>query len=131
MSKKPLVIISLVILAGLVLLVFQNSQKSSQLKQRINTAQNSAQTSQGFALAVDIRGYAFKPDVIKVKKGTTITWTNKDPTKHTVSSEEGNYLDSQLINKGQTYQKTFDTVGTYKYHCKPHPDMIAVVIVVD
>jgi plastocyanin len=33
------------------------------------------------------------------------------------------------INAGQTYSHTFNTLGTYNYHCSPHPGMKAKVIV--
>lgn len=64
-----------------------------------------------------------------VSVGTTITWTNKEKTTHTVTSDSGGILNSDDINKGQTFSYTFTTAGTYKYHCKYHYNMIGTIIV--
>lgn len=70
---------------------------------------------------------------IKVKKGTTVTWVNKDTAKHDVTpvNETDEFEASKLFGKGETYQVTFNTVGTYEYYCSPHPYMKGVVEVVE
>lgn len=83
---------------------------------------------------VTVQDFAFKPSSITVKKGTTITWTNQDDAHHTVTADAGSPEggpSSQLLAKGQTYSLTFNTVGTYKYHCEPHPYMHGTVIVTE
>lgn len=83
--------------------------------------------------AVTIKDYAFKPAKITVKKGTTITWTNQDDSRHDITpdKESGNFVASELLSQGNGYSFTFNTVGTYTYHCSPHPYMKATVEVTD
>lgn len=70
---------------------------------------------------------------IKVKKGTTVTWTNEDTAKHDVTpvNETDDFKTSELFGKGETYSVTFNTVGSYAYYCSPHPYMKGVVEVTE
>lgn len=80
--------------------------------------------------AVEIKDYAYSPAIIKVKVGTTVTWTNKDVVEHTVSIKDGaEGPDSELLGKAETYSYTFTRAGTFDYYCKPHPNMLGSVIV--
>lgn len=81
--------------------------------------------------SVTISDFAFSPATLTVKKGTTVTWTNKDSVAHTVTSDTGNMLDSPLFSAGETFSFTFNEVGTFSYHCTPHPQMKGTVIVTD
>src|SRR5919197_3351347 len=77
----------------------------------------------------------YNPSPLKVKAGTTVTWTNNDSTLHTVSSglpeqgAVGTLFDSSLIAPGKTYTHTFDKPGTFDYSCTLHPFMHGQVIV--
>jgi plastocyanin len=75
-----------------------------------------------------IEGMAFNPSTITISAGTTIKWTNKDNVAHTVTSDNG-LFESGNINNSGTFSQTFTTVGTFPYHCTPHPSMTATVIV--
>jgi plastocyanin len=75
-----------------------------------------------------IQGMAFDPSTITITTGTTITWTNKDAIGHSVTSDTG-IFDSGIINAAGTFSYTFDTAGTFTYHCKIHSTMTASVIV--
>ncbi len=81
-------------------------------------------------VSVAIKDYKFSPTPLKVKKGTKVTWTNEDVAKHTVTGDTGTW-ESKLLAQGETYSHTFDTVGTFPYHCAPHPYMKAAVEVVE
>ena len=72
---------------------------------------------------VRMEDFAFSPANIVVDAGTTVTWTNDDSVGHTVTSDDGDELDSPLIGQGDTYRQTFETPGEYSYHCTPHPNM--------
>ncbi len=79
--------------------------------------------------AVVIQNYMFSPMAIKVKVGTTVTWTNKDSVDHTVTADK-NSTDapsSMDIAQGKSYSFTFKKAGTYTYHCFPHPYMHGTV----
>lgn len=82
------------------------------------------------ANAVTIQDYAYGPAKLVVKKGTTVTWTNKDVAKHTVTGKNGGPK-SELFGQNETYSYTFDTVGTFDYFCEPHPYMKASVQVTE
>ena len=78
---------------------------------------------------VRLEDFAFSPANIVVDVGTTVTWTNEDNARHTVTSDDGDELDSALFGRGETYSHTFDTPGEYAYHCEPHPNMRGLVTV--
>ena len=95
------------------------------------TADNSASSSQS-TNSVSISNFTFSPASITVKKGTKVTWTNNDSTTHTVTetdSQKG--PDSGSMSRGATYSFTFDTAGTYHYHCNIHPQMTGTVTVTE
>ncbi len=80
---------------------------------------------------VNIQGFAFNPSSITVSAGTTITWTNKDSTTHTVTSTGGPAsFDSGNLTQGQTFQYTFTQTGTYTYRCDRHPTTMTGTVVV-
>jgi amicyanin len=78
--------------------------------------------------AVAIKNFAFSPATLKVKVGTTVTWTNQDTDAHTVTSAgSGGPLRSAALNTHATYSFTFTKPGTYSYLCTIHPFMTATV----
>ena len=79
--------------------------------------------------AVVMKGFAFNPAELTVKKGTTVTWTNMDSAPHTVTSDSGSELSSATLSNGQSYSHTFTEAGTFAYHCGVHPTMKAKVVV--
>ena len=81
------------------------------------------------ANAVNISGFAFSPASISIKAGVKLTWTNKDGTTHTVTSDNGAFTSSGDLATGDTYEFTFMTAGTYHYHCAIHPAMKGTVTV--
>lgn len=85
-----------------------------------DTAQQTLTTS---AVSVEIKSFAFVPDTVTVPRGTTVTWTQLDDAPHTVTSVNGNILDSPRLNKGGTYSHTFNEAGTFEYRCTIHPSM--------
>ncbi len=78
--------------------------------------------------AMNIQNFAFQFPVIQVKAGTTVTWTNKDTTPHTVTFTNGMKNSGNLV-QGATFSFTFTTPGTYSYVCAYHPQMTGEVIV--
>lgn len=81
--------------------------------------------------AVAIRGFAFLPDTVRVAPGTRVTWVNCEPPQadpHTATADDGAW-GSELLFPGDVFSRDFTQVGTFPYHCVPHPHMRAVVIV--
>ncbi|MCZ0984565.1 plastocyanin/azurin family copper-binding protein [Streptomyces diastatochromogenes] len=78
--------------------------------------------------AVAIKNFAFSPATLKVKAGTTVTWTNQDTDAHTVTSAgSGGPLHSAALATDAAYSYTFTKPGTYAYLCTIHPFMTATV----
>jgi plastocyanin len=75
-----------------------------------------------------IQGFKFKPANITIKPGTKVRWINKDSTQHTATANNGAF-NSGLLRKGETFSRTFRTVGKKGYHCRPHPFMRGSVVV--
>jgi nitrite reductase (NO-forming) len=82
---------------------------------------------------------AYSPSLIKIKVGSTITWTNNDNVMHTVTSgtpdapNTGETFDSGLttfITPAKTYSHKFTDVGEFSYYCRVHPTMIGKIVVV-
>jgi nitrite reductase (NO-forming) len=87
--------------------------------------------------SVPSNGKFFVPDILTVSKGTTVTWTNRDSTLHTVTSgspESGNSgtgteFDSSYLAAGKTFLHQFSISGTFDYYCTLHPYMKGKVVV--
>jgi len=90
-------------------------------------ATQAATTPQAEGASVEIKNFAFDPDTVTIKVGQTVTWTNQDSVVHTVTGDGG--IESDNLSKGDSYSKTFDTEGTFDYHCSIHPSMKGQVIV--
>ena len=79
-------------------------------------------------LAVTIGNFTYGPAEVKVKAGTTVTWTNEDDIPHTVTSTTGAFK-SKALDTNDKFTFTFTTPGTYKYFCALHPHMTGLVVV--
>ena len=77
----------------------------------------------------------YDPSPLTVKTGTSVTWTNRDSSIHTVTSglpekgDVGTLFDSSLINPVMTFVHVFDKQGTFDYSCTLHPFMHGQIIV--
>jgi plastocyanin len=76
------------------------------------------------AAMVDIRNFGYRSAALEVALGTRVTWTNRDPVEHTVTSNgvdhRGGKLVGVLRGAGATFSYTFEQAGTYRYFCDRH-----------
>ena len=85
-------------------------------------------------VVVDISNYAYSQQTITVKSGTTVKWVNGDAVAHTATADAGQFDSGSLSTAGTgydptgygapaaaTYSRSFNTTGTFKYHCSLHP----------
>ena len=79
------------------------------------------------ATAVKIGNFTFGPQELRVKAGTTVTWTNEDDMPHTVVSP--NNFRSKVLDSDRTFSFTFTTPGAFKYFCSLHPHMTGIIVV--
>lgn len=75
---------------------------------------------------------AFDPNPYNVSLGgapsVAVKWGNADAITHTVTANGASPLfNSGNLGKGSTFQFTFDTPGTYAYHCTIHPTMVGTI----
>ncbi|ABF40789.1 Plastocyanin-like protein [Candidatus Koribacter versatilis Ellin345] len=77
---------------------------------------------------VTMREMRFSPAKLEINTGETVTWMNEDIFSHTVTADDGSF-DSGLIAPGSTWQHSFANAGSVGYHCRPHPNMAATVLV--
>lgn len=85
----------------------------------------------GGRAVVLIRDFAFFPDTLRVRAGTTVTWVNcegatVDP--HTATADAGTW-DSGSLASGATYSRRFEAAGANPYFCRPHPFMRGTILV--
>jgi plastocyanin len=78
--------------------------------------------------SVSIVDFGFDPGSVTIDAGSTVTWTNTGNATHTVTSDDGAF-DSGNLASGDSYSFTFDTPGTYNYHCAIHPNMTGTIVV--
>ena len=130
-SKKTLVVVMIisVVVVGLgagAWFVFKNRSDKPVQRPQVQAATTAT---------VRITEDGFVPSVLKVKKGTTVIWTNNDTSGHRVASnpypvKSGAELDSQVnISTNMTFSHTFANAGSYNYHDEAHPLSNAQIIV--
>ena len=72
---------------------------------------------------------AFVPAELNVAVGTRVTWTNADPGVPHTSTSDAPAWDSGVVGSGGQFSRTFETPGTFPYHCTIHPGMRGTVVV--
>ncbi len=133
--KKIIIILLVVIMVVVGFIVLRSKSENAGTADKVSNNSSDAGSSQE-AIKVDkvtIADFAFSPAKISVKKGSTVTWTNQDSVKHNISPDNASddFKASELLGKGESYSFTFNKVGTYTYHCTPHPTMKASVEVTE
>lgn len=94
-----------------------------------NTTTNPTMPPKGRAIVdVSIQDFFFSPTPVTIAIGDTVRWTNNGPSGHSSTSDTGIW-DSGVLSVGQTFSFTFNTAGTYAYHCKIHTSMHGSVVV--
>lgn len=82
--------------------------------------------SSPLTINVIIKNFAFAPNTMTIKAGTTIVWTNQDSAPHIIKFDS---FESDTLPNGGSYEHKFDTAGTYDYFCSIHPSMKGQIIV--
>jgi plastocyanin len=81
---------------------------------------------------VVITSFQFVRDPVRVRQGMAVRWINCEPrgvTPHSSTSDQPGLWDSGTLQSGQQFLRVFNETGTFLYHCTPHPEMVARVIV--
>jgi plastocyanin len=83
------------------------------------------------AQIISCAGFAgcFSPNPIRVTVGSTLSWTNTTAPPHTATADNGAWDTGTIASGGSSAAVSFNTVGTFAYHCAIHPTMHGAVIV--
>ena len=76
--------------------------------------------------SIEIEKFAFAPKEITIAPGTTVAWTNRDETPHTISAQDRHFV-SKAMDTGDRYEYTFTDEGDFSYFCTLHPFMTGIV----
>ncbi len=87
-------------------------------------------SADGAKAAINIVDLDFDPREVTVAQGAEVTWTNIGQAPHTVTAKDQQWT-SELLQNGDTFSYTFDTVGRFDYLCNLHPSMVGTIIVTD
>lgn len=69
----------------------------------------------------------FVPQTIPIAAGDTVIWHNLDAgLTHTITSDTSAWSELTLPGGG-TVSHTFNSIGTFDYHCRPHSHMVGTV----
>ena len=123
LARRPIIVAVAAAVTVLVLAACGSTASSGSS----STPSATAAAAGGSAAAVTIQNFAFTPQRLTVKAGTTVTWTNNDSAPHTVTSSDGistsastTSLFNGSVSPGATFSYTFAKAGTYYYLCTIH-----------
>ena len=88
-------------------------------------------------VTVNLKDITFRPQAIRISKGTTVKWQNDDDVEHYVNTDahpSHTYFppqNSPVLANGATYTTTFAAPGAYPYHCSAHASSMRGMIIVE
>lgn len=88
-------------------------------------------------VTIRMSSLTFNPSLVRVSKGSKVTWINDDTTGHFVNTDSHpahTYLpgmNSRSLAKGASYSFTFSESGLYPYHCSAHAATMTGSILVE
>ena len=131
------VVVLVVLVAGFFLFGQSDDKLDSNVPNVSNTLEDNVpelevpevEVSESKTIEISIMDYSFKIAELTINVGDTVIWTNKDSVKHTVTSDSGDELGSELLSKDKSYSHTFNSKGEFGYHCTPHSYMKGKIVV--
>jgi 3',5'-cyclic-AMP phosphodiesterase len=78
---------------------------------------------------IGIDNFAFTPQLLTVKAGTTVTWINNDDVPHLIVNTQNRFKSSPVMDTDQRYHVTLARAGSYDYFCSLHPKMQGRIVV--
>jgi plastocyanin len=80
---------------------------------------------------MDQKGMQFVPHVLAILRGTTVRFKNSDAVSHNVFTPDGEKYNLGSWGKGESKTFIFTKSGVYRQLCNIHPEMSAVIVVLD
>ena len=94
--------------------------------------QEPGSATEGEGKTVTMGKNCYTPTVLRTAPGTTVSFLNKDPEPHTVTSAGGAWGDPHReVAPGEVMTVEFEQPGVYAYTCLFHPGMSGTVVVGD
>jgi len=78
---------------------------------------------------VEIRGMAFHPEVLELRRGDTVVWINRDIVPHTATATRKAGWDMGSLLQGESGRYVPRRKGEEPYFCRLHPTMLGTLIV--
>lgn len=79
-----------------------------------------------------IKDFKFIPQTITIKRGQTLRWENQEKRQyHSVWFEALGEEEPDYFFPDESFERTFNQVGTFPYRCGPHPKMLGTVQVTE
>ena len=85
--------------------------------------------SHGKGTTVAISKMCFRPSLLSVERGASVTFVNRDPLAHNVNGQLWGHFED--LQPGARFEATFDRDGTYPFACTLHPGMTGAIVVGD
>lgn len=76
---------------------------------------------------VKMDGFRYVPNWVEARVGDKVTWRNLDGALHTVNADLNRTFESGPIEPGEEWSYTFQSPGTYSFHCSIHASMTGTV----
>lgn len=78
---------------------------------------------------VTIFDFKFKPQELRISKGTKVTWINKDRVEHNVTADSGDF--DEIMDPGGKFSHTFERAGSFRYkdRLNAQPGLVGKIIV--
>lgn len=89
------------------------------------------EVTEGTGTTVELLNYCITPTLLRVQPGETVTFVNRDETRHVISSSGYAWGSDGYMRHDEVFTATFSENGVYPYQCYLHPGMAGAVIVGD
>jgi len=81
------------------------------------------------AKLVKIKGFAYKPKTLRVRRGARVTFKNLDRARHNAVARGKRRFSTGTLRRGNSKTIRFKRRGTYSYLCTFHPFMRGKIVV--
>jgi plastocyanin len=88
-----------------------------------------AESTHGSGSVIALHQACFRPSIVSVEPGATLTFVNHDPFAHNINGQGWGHGDN--LEPGQRFSATFAAEGIYPYACTLHPGMTGAIVVGD
>jgi plastocyanin len=84
---------------------------------------------------IEIHDAAFEPNTLTITPGTSVVWTNRDSTSHTITLADHDAAGPEPIAASaplqlrDTFAYTFTTIGNFAYRSSTHPEQTGTITV--